>query len=80
MPVVRDWCRNRETAGVQSAHESIFFEGGELGHVQPGGGGAVAEVVAVGFDAAEGDAAKPVDLQDHFAFVVGWVRIHRPRS
>ncbi len=35
----------------------------------------MAEVVTVSLDAAERDAAKPVDFQDQLALMVGRVRI-----
>lgn len=33
--------------------------------MHPGGGGALAQVVSVGFHGAEGDAAQSVDLEHH---------------
>lgn len=70
MSVARKRRRDREPGGVESSHESVFFQRGEARHVHPGGGGAVAEVVAVGFDGAEGDAAEAVDFED--ALLVGF--------
>lgn len=70
MPVPRQRRGDGETGGVESAHEGEFFPGGEMRHLHPGGGGAVAEVVAVGFDGAEGDAAEAVDFQDALLLVV----------
>lgn len=48
---------------AQCGHEGVFFEGGEPRHVHPGAG-AVLEIVAVGLDGAEGDAAEAVDFED----------------
>lgn len=39
----------------------------------------MAEVVAVSFYAAKGDAAEPVDFKDQLALMVGWVRIRMHR-
>lgn len=64
MPVPRQRRRDGEPGGVQGGHEGVFFQRGEARHVHPGGGGAVPEVVAVGFDGAEGYPAQAVDFED----------------
>lgn len=51
----------------QDAHEGVLALGGEAGEVHPGAAAALAgaaQVVAVGLDGAEGDAAEAVDLED----------------
>lgn len=79
MPVPCHGSGNGESDIVQCGHESVFFEGGEPGHVQPCRGGAVTEIIAVGLYGAEGDAAKAVDFEDQFflllALVLALVRL-----
>ena len=63
MSTVRNRLRHRETIVPQRGHEGEFFQGREPAHVHPGAGVAVAQVVAVGFDGAEGNAPQAVDLE-----------------
>lgn len=63
---------DEEALLLEDAHEGILALGGEAGEVHPGAALAAAQVVAVGLDGAEGDAAEAVDLEDALdAGVVG---------
>ncbi len=64
MPALGARLRDGEAGGAQRFHEGEFLQRGQARHVHPAPRGPVAQVVAVGLDGAEGDAAEPVDLQD----------------
>lgn len=56
--------RDREAVVAQRFHEGVFLQRGQARHVHPAARGALAQVVAVGLDGAEGDAAEAMDLED----------------
>ena len=64
MSVLRHGLRHPEPIVLERLHERKLLERRQPAHVHPAGAAAVLEVVAVVLDAAEGDAAESVDLQD----------------
>lgn len=62
-----DGLRHGEAVRAQRRHEGELLQRREPRHVHPGATGAVAQVVAVRFDGAEGDAAEAVDFEDELA-------------
>ena len=64
MPVPGDrrWYWKAEV--VERGHEGEFFLGRKSRHVHPISRVSMTEVIAIGFDGAEGDAAEAVDFQD----------------
>ena len=69
MPTPRNGLGDVETVLTQRFHEGEFLLSGQARHVHPTGGLALAQVVAVVLDGAEGDAAEPVDLEDALLFI-----------
>lgn len=64
MSTLRNRLRNRKPILSQRFHERILLQRRQPAHVHPRPRVSVAEVVAVGFYAAEGDPTKAVDLED----------------
>ena len=64
MPALRNRDRDREPVFPQRFHERELLQRRQPRHVHPASRRPVAEVVAVGFDGTEGDAAEAVDLED----------------
>ena len=69
MPAPRNGLRDVEAVLPQRFHEREFLLGSQARHVHPAGGLALAQVVAVVLDGAEGDAAEPMDLEDALLFI-----------
>ena len=63
VPVLVDGGGGREAVRVQGFHEGVLPQGGKAGHVEPGGGLAVLQVVALVLHGPKGDAAQPMELQ-----------------
>lgn len=64
MSILIDGGGGREAISMQCLHECVFTQGGQAGHVEPGGGFPVLEVVALVFDGPEGDAAEAMEFED----------------
>lgn len=64
MSALRHGLRHPEPVVLEHLHKRKLLERGQPAHVHPAGAAAVLEVVAVVLDAAEGDAAESVDLED----------------
>lgn len=69
MPTPRNGLGDVETVLTQRFHKCELLLRGQARHVHPAGGLALAQVITVVLDGAEGDAAEPVDLEDALLFI-----------
>jgi hypothetical protein len=65
VPVLVDRDRHRQAALAERLHEGELFDGREAREVEPREVVALAQVVALRFDRAEGGAAEAMQLERH---------------